>query len=408
MKRKTSLNLVLTLAVALMTVLLFAASSSIKRQQLIVENAGSTIEADNDHTATLPDEKDDFSNLVVDTDKKDELESGDGTILPPPPQETPDTNVPDDDTEIKLPFGGGVSDVVPPSGDNSNSHDKTPFSGIITDQGTSNDKDNPFDKDIFEDKDTENTPENKDEELPATPDEELPATPDEELPTTPDEELPTTPDEELPSTPDEDEKEVEIPSEKDDVEEEIPSEKDETEDPSAEETDVTPPSDNDTDEKDSEDGETDDSEDADTDDTDANDEADEIIDLSHLLKVEEEYKNSMADGTGAMLWNLNVSFDGLNATNLLEKHGLHLVYKVNYSTDSSSEWYSFAHTFLEEFESHNATGYLNGYVHSIQFAVVNVDPDDTVMGGYINVELERSNFIATGNVHYNNYYNECA
>jgi hypothetical protein len=122
--------------------------------------------------------------------------------------------------------------------------------------------------------------------------------------------------------------------------------------------------------------------------------------------IEEDYKNSMANGTGAMLWNINVNYNGLNASDLLAQDGLYLVYKITYSEDieNASTWYAFANSFFEESENYNSTGYMNKYVYSIQFAVVDVEPDDTTFGSYENVALTDSNFIAVSNIYYNLYY----
>jgi hypothetical protein len=113
------------------------------------------------------------------------------------------------------------------------------------------------------------------------------------------------------------------------------------------------------------------------------------------------------DGNGTQLWMLNVSYDALNASKLLEEKGYYLVFKMIYSdpADGTEQWYAFTHAFyLEEFESHNSTGYLNGYIHSVQFAVVDVKPDDEHYGAYDHGSLDESNFIATSEIFYNQHF----
>lgn len=123
--------------------------------------------------------------------------------------------------------------------------------------------------------------------------------------------------------------------------------------------------------------------------------------------VVEEYQNSMADGSGKMLWNLNVSYNDLNASDLLAQHGLYIVFKTNFDADgeNSTQWYSFAYAFYnEEGENYNSTGYLNGYVYSIQFAIVDIAPDDIEMGGYNDGLLTDDNFITFSDIFVNQYF----
>jgi hypothetical protein len=129
-------------------------------------------------------------------------------------------------------------------------------------------------------------------------------------------------------------------------------------------------------------------------------------DKEQLLLVEEFYTNSQANGGGKMLWMLTVSYDGLNASDLLEQHGLYLVHKMTYSEDENDgKWHSFAHAFyLDEEEGYNSTGYLNGYIYSVQFAVVNVAPDDANLGAYENVVLTEENFIDISEIYYNLHF----
>jgi hypothetical protein len=132
-----------------------------------------------------------------------------------------------------------------------------------------------------------------------------------------------------------------------------------------------------------------------------------IIDKSLGFTVNETYKNSMADGSGTMLWNLDVSYNQLSAGNLLEQNGLYLVFRSAYSADgeNTSNWYTFAHAFYnDEAENYTSTGYMNKYIYSIQFAVVDVAPNDTEFGGYDDVQIEEDNIIAISAIYYNQYF----
>jgi hypothetical protein len=239
-----------------------------------------------------------------------------------------------------------------------------------------------------------------------TPDEDV-TEPNEDV-TTPDEDV-TTPNEDNKDTLDEDDKEIDSqPDEDDDTSKDDVTTPDEDDDTSNDDV-TTPDEDNNT--------SNDDVTTPDEDNNDNNVEGDKDNNVEDETEDEpiignftivEDYKNSMADGSGKMLWNLNVSFNELNASDLLAQHGLYLVFRCVYSADgeSTSEWYSFAHGFYEEeTEGYNSTGYLNGYIYSIQFAVVDVAPDDTVLGGYFNVELTQSNFKAISEIFYNLYFN---
>jgi hypothetical protein len=107
-----------------------------------------------------------------------------------------------------------------------------------------------------------------------------------------------------------------------------------------------------------------------------------------------------------MLWNLTVNYGGLNASDLLAQKGYYLVFKVNGGADGneSDKWYAFVDAFyLDEEADYNSMGYLNASVYSVQFAVLTVAPDDTAFGGYDNA-LSVSDFVAIGEVYYNQYF----
>jgi hypothetical protein len=124
------------------------------------------------------------------------------------------------------------------------------------------------------------------------------------------------------------------------------------------------------------------------------------------LNVTESYANSQADGSGSILWELTVNYGGLNASDLLAQDGYYLIFKVSCSADGSEsdKWYAFVDAFyLDEEEGYNSTGYLNGSVYSVQFAVVTVAPGDAEFGRYDN-ELSAWDFVAVSEVYYNQYF----
>jgi hypothetical protein len=434
MKRKTSLTLLATLTVFMLIIaaILISLPSLTHREDLVAAN-------DTEHIDKID----------------DEVDAGFITILP------------DDYLIIEVPeeITGDNDETTAPDtddiGENQDVDNVTPDEDVTTpdEEVTAPDEDAtaPDEEVTAPDKDA-TTPDEKvtapdedvtapDEEVTApdedatTPDEEVTA-PDEDA-TTPDEKV-TTPDEddnnnntseEEVTTPDEDDEEVNVPEGNEDVTppSEDVTEPDKDEDNSDE--DVTTPDEevttpdkdnNDTSDEDETDGNTDedvttpdeDTTTPDEDETGDNNVEDNDSDVEDKNEptdagfvIVEDYKNSMADGSGAMLWNLNVSYYELNASDLLAQHGLYLVFKSYYTADGevSSNWYSFAHAFYnEETESYTSTGYLNGYVHSLQFAVVDVAPDDTELGGYNNVELSSSNFKAISGIFYNNYFNNIA
>jgi hypothetical protein len=132
---------------------------------------------------------------------------------------------------------------------------------------------------------------------------------------------------------------------------------------------------------------------------------------SAKFSIVETYANSQADGGGSMLWMLNVSYDGSNASNLLADKGLYLVQKTLYGDENSSseKWFSLSHAFyLDEEEGFNSTGYLNGYAHSVQFAVVNIAPDDVEFGTYSEGLLTADNFVGISHVYFNLYFGAAA
>jgi hypothetical protein len=140
---------------------------------------------------------------------------------------------------------------------------------------------------------------------------------------------------------------------------------------------------------------------------DVDDEKNNVFDTIDLnLWIEEFYSNSQADGYGSMLWMLNVSYNGLNATDLLAQHGYYLVYRTAYEGHDIQErtWYSFVHSvyFLEE-ATYNSTGFMP-QTKAIQFAVVKAAPTDEVFGGYDNLKLTYEHFVGLSRVYVNSYF----
>lgn len=123
--------------------------------------------------------------------------------------------------------------------------------------------------------------------------------------------------------------------------------------------------------------------------------------------ITEKYINSQEDGNGTILWELLISYDNLNASNLLETNQTYLIFKIMTNENSNTaNWYAFSHAFyLDEFDNYNSTGCLNNLVHSIQFAVVTIAPDDSDFGGYNLNTLTQEHFISISEVFYNTQYN---
>jgi hypothetical protein len=120
--------------------------------------------------------------------------------------------------------------------------------------------------------------------------------------------------------------------------------------------------------------------------------------------IDSFYTNSQANGGGVWLWMVNVSYNEMNASDLLSEKGLYLVFKLN-GSDEEAKWYAFSYAFyLEEADGYNSTGYMNSSVSDVQFAVVNVKPDDESYGGYDAGTLTEENFIDITEVLYNEYY----
>jgi hypothetical protein len=125
------------------------------------------------------------------------------------------------------------------------------------------------------------------------------------------------------------------------------------------------------------------------------------------ILVDELFTNTHADGSGTMLWGLKVSYKLQNASTLLQNEGKYLVLKFSTSEDTheSAKWFAFTHSsFFDEEETHNFTGFFNKYVYAVQFAVVDVAPDDSLYGSYDAIKLQEENFVALSDVYYNVHY----
>lgn len=322
MKRKTSLNLVVTLALAFLVLIASAFIMSFGSQK--GENSKNLIVSDGETTS--PDESPIVKDPLVDND---------------------------DDKH----FGGGMFEI--PDKENS----KDPCDTEL----------NPSDKN---DNENVETPDENDETDVVLPDDDG-------------ESDATTPD-------DDGENNVEPPVEDDKSDDDTTDKDDDADDnnPDKDDNDTElPPSNDDEDEQPDN----------------SDDDSDEINAPSDNLTVSVNYTNSQADGYGTMLWRLKVSYNGLNATDLLEKEGKYLIYKVYYgeNSDLTEAWYSFAYAvqldYLEEGADYNATGYLNGYAQAIQFAVVDIAPDDDFLGKYDSTLLKNKNFIALSEIYTNEY-----
>jgi hypothetical protein len=361
MKRKISLTLVFTLTIAIVALLFLFAVTILARflnkKQSVFEQPESVdivdeeveIEQENGFILLLPD---DF--LVVESTVGDFFEDSTEVIYPEendkvvPPINNEDVAQPEEDEE-----------VIPPVADDEQIEVTQPDNEYENNDVTSPEEDGSGDVTIPEVEDEEVTTPDTDEDVTQPKDEEV---------TEPDtDEDVTDPKDEEVTEPDTDE-------------------------------DVTEPKDEEVTEPDTDEDVTEPEEDK------------KVTEFNSAgFDFKEDIKNSMADGSGAMLWNLSVNYNELNASDLLAQHGLYLVFRCAYSADgiNHSEWYSFAYAiYNDETENYNSVGYLNGYIYAIQFAVVNVAPNDDYMGGYAGEELSSDNFVAVSKVIYNPHFIE--
>jgi hypothetical protein len=220
---------------------------------------------------------------------------------------------------------------------------------------------------------------------PTSPEEpETPEIPNEpEVPETP--ETPETPDEDDTVDPNEDNSDNEENSDEDNSDNEEDSDEDN--------------SDN---EEDSDEDNSDNEEDSDEDNSD-NEEAQKKI------VVTQSYQNSMADGSGSMLWTISVSYDGKNAAELSEEDGLYLVYYISYGEEYGDwGWYAFETEFTVTVNEEGCTVLygLPNMTKSVRFAIVKKAPSDSFLGGYADDELSESDFVSVSEVYYNSYFEE--
>jgi hypothetical protein len=127
------------------------------------------------------------------------------------------------------------------------------------------------------------------------------------------------------------------------------------------------------------------------------------------LVVTQSYQNSMADGTGTMLWTISVSYDGKNAADLSEEDGLYLIYFISYGEEyGDSGWYAFEAEFSVTVNEEGCTVLygLPNLTKSVRFAVVKKTPSDSFLGGYSAEELSDSDFLAVSEIYYNSYFAE--
>jgi hypothetical protein len=127
------------------------------------------------------------------------------------------------------------------------------------------------------------------------------------------------------------------------------------------------------------------------------------------IVVTQSYQNSMADGSGSMLWTISVSYDGKNAAELSEEDGLYLVYYISYGEEYGDwGWYAFETEFTVTVNEEGCTVLygLPNMTKSVRFAIVKKAPSDSFLGGYADDELSESDFVSVSEVYYNSYFEE--
>jgi hypothetical protein len=125
------------------------------------------------------------------------------------------------------------------------------------------------------------------------------------------------------------------------------------------------------------------------------------------IVVTQSYQNSLADGSGSMLWTISVSYDGKNAAELADE-GLYLVYYISYGEGGDWGWYAFESEFTVTVNEEGQTVLygLPNITKSVRFAVVKKAPLDSFLGGYAEGELSESDFVSVSDVYYNSYFEE--